>query len=158
MRVAGAETERVRAAIGVLRLAHAKKLSLDDLVEEASSVYAAEIALVSIVSANEQRFLAVKGLSVGGTHREVSFCDHAIRRPGPFSVPDARRDVRFMFNPLVLSQPAIRSYLGAPIMYDGQPVGALCVISPRISAFESISSDRLMRLSAEVTRRLVNEA
>ena len=152
------EAERLRVAVDTLRFARVHRIDLDDLVEEASSGYKAEIALVSIVVTNQQRFVSVKGLSAQHTHREVSFCDHAIRREGPFSVPDATNDVRFMFNPLVLSQPNIRSYLGAPIFSEGQPIGALCVISPRVAAFELINSNELMRLSNEVSRRLAERA
>lgn len=148
------EAERLRVAVNMLRFAHVRKVYLSDIVEEASSAYQAEIALVSIVVMNQQRFLASKGVSIQGTHREISFCDHTIRRQGAFSVPNARDDVRFMFSPLVLSQPNIRSYLGAPIICESQPIGALCIKSPRVSAFEAIGSERLMQLSAEVGRRL----
>ena len=44
-------------------------------------------------------------------------------------VPDARRDVRFARNPLVVSDPRIRFYAGIPLR-DGRGfgLGALCVM------------------------------
>jgi diguanylate cyclase (GGDEF)-like protein len=85
---------------------------------------------ISLVGAERQWFLASRGL--GGlreTPRSTAFCAHAIAGTGVMVVPDASCDERFRSNPLVLGQPHIRFYAGAPLRSpDGHNLGTLCVL------------------------------
>jgi GAF domain-containing protein len=50
----------------------------------------------------------------------------------PIIVPDTFQDSRFADNPLVLGEPRIRFYAGAPlILQNGSCVGSLCLIDTR---------------------------
>ena len=136
--------------VSMLRRASVRRdVTLTAIVKSLCAISEAEIGLISLIDLADQRFLAVQGLGLSGTHRAVSFCSHTIRQAEPMQVSDASNDDRFRYNPLVLSEPHIRSYLGAPITVDGQRVGALCVISPRTRAFDKVSSHLLLTFAAE---------
>ena len=85
----------------------------DNIVNLASLICEVPIALISFVDEKRQWFKSHKGLTVSETPREYSFCAHAINKPSEiFIVPDARKDERFINNPLVTSDPNIVFYAG----------------------------------------------
>lgn len=104
--------------------------ALQKLVDEAAKSFHTQIAAISIIDRDRQWFAARTGLEPEETPRAVSFCAHAIHRPGePLVVPDARQDERFAGNPLVMFAPHIRFYAGMPLTdRQGYPLGALCII------------------------------
>lgn len=102
---------------------------LDAVARLAARVCNTPIALVSLVTQDEQVFVGKSGVDVRQTPREQSFCAHAMYHAQCMTVPDAQLDPRFADNPLVTGAPHIRFYAGQPLRaHDGTPLGSLCVI------------------------------
>lgn len=101
----------------------------DDLTLLASQVCGTPIALITLVDENRQWFKSRIGIDVQETQRSISFCAHAIQQQGLFVVPDTMTDGRFRNNPMVVNDPHIRFYAGAPLLTrDGDPLGTICVV------------------------------
>jgi GAF domain-containing protein len=139
--------------------------SFDDLASLASVICGSPISLVSLVDDGRQWFKARVGMRATETSRDVAFCAHAILQSDVMIVPDAMADERFADNPLVLTEPHIRFYAGAPLITpDGLPVGTLCVFDrvPRRLTREQIAALEVLRdavvAQLELRRKLLEVA
>jgi GAF domain-containing protein len=127
--IASTETKRLKVLWQYEVLDTVPEALFDDLTELAAGICEAPIALISLVDENRQWFKSKFGTTVTETSRDISFCAHAIQQSDLFIVPDATKDERFANNPLVISDPKIRFYAGAPLLTpDGYALGTLCVI------------------------------
>ncbi|NCN41229.1 PAS domain S-box protein, partial [bacterium] len=126
-------------------------LQLDEITKIAALVCRCEIALVSLVDRDRQRFKSRQGLEVTSTPRDISFCAHAIMGDELFIVEDAEKDERFFDNPLFLEWPHVRFYAGAPLIApNGHRIGTLCVIDSEVKALDDSQKLLLKTLSNQV--------
>jgi GAF domain-containing protein len=89
----------------------------------------ARMAMLSLVDENRQWFKSRVGVQVQETSRDSSICAYAIEQSDLFIVPDTLQDARFQHNPLVVNEPRIRFYAGAPLVNeDGYALGTVCVV------------------------------
>lgn len=146
------EKRRVRElkAYGILDTAN--EPAFDQIVRRAAKIFDTPIALVSLIDENRQWFKARYGLIPSETPRAISFCTHAIQGSDVFVVEDASSDERFSDNPLVVDDPNIRFYAGAPLKTStGRRIGTLCIIDRKKRTDLSDGAKRqLERMAAEV--------
>ncbi len=144
------ETARLEALRRTGLLDSDPEPAFDDLVSWACDHFRVPIALVSLLDADRQWFKARRGLEVQETPRDVAFCRFTIRQSLPMVVEDAACDPRFQNNPLVLGEPHIRFYAGAPIINrDGLALGSVCLIDTVPRSFSTV--DRMVLAQLTVT-------
>lgn len=146
------EAERIAALKRLSILDTPSDSRFDHLTELAAFIFKVPIVLISLVDEDRQWFKSTVGITLEETERDIAFCDYAIRSDDVMIVPNALRDERFKNNPLVVGEPGIRFYAGAPLKTpDGHRIGTLCVLDvrPRATPTE-LMQGRLKALAASV--------
>ena len=149
-----------------------REAEFDEVVEVASAICDAPIAVINLIDHGRQWFKAEVGLGVRETPIDSSICAHAILQPDLFIVPDTTLDNRFCDNALVVGDPHLRFYAGALLQTpEGFPLGTVCVLDykPRNldekqKAFLRLMANQVMKMidlrwinAAEHTARLQAE-
>lgn len=135
------EGKRLETLRALKLLDTAPEERFDRLTRLAKRMFGVPISLVSLVDSDRQWFKSSQGLDARETHRDISFCGHAILGEEVFLVPDASTDQRFADNPLVINDPKIRFYAGCPLkVSNGSKLGTLCLIDrePRTFSDEDL--------------------
>lgn len=149
------EVARVAALQRYAILDSEPEQGFDDLTLLASYICQTPIALISLVDENRQWFKSRVGLSIAETSREIAFCSRAILQSDIFIVPDTLQDERFRNNPLVVSEPNIRFYAGAPLITEeGYALGTLCVVDRTPREVSPDQKEALKALSRLVLAQL----
>lgn len=127
----------------------------DGITYIASLICKTPVSTITIIDKDRQWFKSI----IGGSHREnpriYSFCAHAILGSEILEIPDSQSDERFRDNPLVIGDPYVRYYAGAPLeLKDGLRVGTLCVIDHKPNKLSEEQLKALHFLSLQVTKLL----
>ena len=159
-RTTGDEAERLAALARYGILDTPPEPAFDRITAMAARMLDVPIALLVLVDERRQWFKSHHGLAVAETPREVSFCTFSIQASDVFVVEDATADPRFAKNPLVLGDPYIRFYAGAPLVtFDGLNVGTLAVLDRRPRQLSGADRELLRALARvamkEIELRLV---
>jgi diguanylate cyclase (GGDEF)-like protein len=124
------EAERLEALRRYQILDTSPEQAYDDLTQLAARLCETPIAWINFIDAERQWSKSRHGRGLRETHRDHSFCAHAILQDVPLlCVPDLTSDPRFSDNPMVIGPPHVRFYAGAVLRTpDGYPLGTLAVL------------------------------
>jgi diguanylate cyclase (GGDEF)-like protein len=150
------EPQRLRAVRAYEVLDTEPELEFDALTRVAAHTFATPIALVAIMDRDRLWFKSKLGLDVPQLDRKIAFCAHAIMRPTEaLIIEDLRADHRFVDNPLVVGEPHIRFYAGAPIVESGHhALGTIAVVDAQPRTFSAAQRSALIDLSTLVMTAL----
>lgn len=125
------------------------------IVEVAKRQLDMPLAFVAFMD-RDRNFLKGRGdMPVSESPRDVSFCGHTILQDDVLVVPDALEDERFAESPIVVGDPKLRFYAGAPLaLPNGQRIGTVCVFDFKPREFDESAKEKLKDLSAIVTDHL----
>lgn len=128
----------------------------DNITDLAASICQTEISLITFLDSDRQWFKAKKGISIKETHRNFSFCAHAILNPQEISVfDDLKNDARFKNNPYVKAGPKFAFYAGVPLVTEeNYALGTLCVMDYEKKQLSEFQIDTLKKLAGQVVKLL----
>ena len=116
------------------------------------------MAMVTLLGHDKLFVVAQAGGHFREAPRSVAFCDHTIRSDQVLVIPDLTKDDRFQANPLVLGDPFVRFYAGAPLIYfRNVRLGSLCLLHSTPRLLSAAECQRLGRLSARVADLILEQ-
>ncbi|RYD98757.1 MAG: GAF domain-containing protein [Sphingobacteriales bacterium] len=144
------EVKRLEAVSRFLNQQFDSKKELQDIVVLAAAICETPVALITLLTDDEQVFKFKIGTDLNRTDRDVAFCNYAIQQDDVMVVPDATKDGRFVENTLVTGDPNIKFYAGSPLTtYDGYSLGSLCVIDTKPNYLTAKQQEMLQVLSRQ---------
>ncbi|MBI3628997.1 MAG: GAF domain-containing protein [Candidatus Rokubacteria bacterium] len=133
----------------------APEQAFDDLTLLAARICRTPIAFVGLVAGDRLWFKSSVGLTVAETDRTAAFCESTLRNGELLVVPDTMADPRFTANSLVIDEPHVRFYAGAPLVTpDGRAIGTLSVIDLMPRELSDEQQDALRILARQVVTQL----
>ena len=146
------ETSRQRELDSFGVLDSFEEQAYDDITRAAAEICGTPIALISLTDRDRQWFKSRVGLQATEIPRENAFCANAICTPGVVTiVEDTTRDGRYVDHPLVVAEPNIRFYVGAPLVTSsGHALGTLCALDRRPRQLDADQLQKLQFLAQQV--------
>ena len=129
--------------------------AFDDVTRIAALICDAPIAVVNFIDSGRQWFKSEIGLGLREMPLGPSICAHAILQTELFVVNDTTLDDRFSGNPLVLGEPGLRFYAGAPLLTaDGLVLGTVCILDMQPRTLNEHQAHALKALARQVMAQL----
>ncbi len=144
------EKERLEALRRYDILDSPREPVFDRLTETAAKAFNVPIALLCMVNGDRQWFKSYTGVDFRETERSCAFCNYVLTQKNTTVIPDATEDPRVADNRLVVEEPHVRFYAGAPIQEEnGHVLGTLCLLDQEPRSFSEREMDVLELLALE---------
>ena len=150
------EQQRLEALEALHVLDTPPEARFDRIVRLAQRVFDVPIVAVNLIDSDRQWTKAAEGMEVGGSiPRDIAFCATAIQQPETYVIPDTHADPQWADNPMVVDDPLLRFYAGAPVAAPtGELVGTLCLAGGEPRDLSEQESRLLRDLADWVEREL----
>jgi adenylate cyclase len=126
--------------------------AFDELCELSAHLSGCAMAYVSIIDASRQWLKSAYGFEAEALNcpRELSFCADTIMGGDLLIVPDLAAHPRYRNYPLVVGEPYLRFYCGAPLVTaEGFALGTLCVIDTVPHQLDKAQEEWLRRVARQ---------
>ncbi|MGY1814793.1 ATP-binding protein [Blastococcus sp. SYSU D00820] len=151
---AGAARDRALRGTGVLGTVPEERF--DRIARLAARLLGVPMAMVNLVTGQDQWTKARHGIEADRTPLEDSICRHSVESGSRLEVSDLTADERFRDNTFVTAEPRVRFYAGEPLAAGGVPVGTLCVLDTRPRELTEDQREVLAELAAWAEAELNN--
>lgn len=129
--------------------------TFDRLTRLASEYFDVPIALISLLDENRQWFKAYEGLDFRETDRSCAFCNYVLTDETVLVIEDTTNDPRVQDNPLVVDEPGLRFYAGAPLETDdGLILGTFCILDTQPGTLSDDDVEVLKLLAMEALSQI----
>ena len=129
--------------------------AFDRVTRLAAHLLGTPAAFLNFVDQHRQWGKAAFGITDTNADRSHSFCAWTILQDAPMVVENAHLDPRFHDNPMVLGEPHIHMYAGAPLTtVSGQRIGTLCVMDTQDHPLTPADLQALQDLAETVVSEL----
>ncbi|MCL5048719.1 MAG: sensor domain-containing diguanylate cyclase [Firmicutes bacterium] len=143
------ESQRLATLYALDLLDRGQNTNLDRICRLAKRFYRTDMASMTMIDAEVQKFLAADGLEPDPVPRHSSFCAHALLSDDILIVEDTLQDVRFFDNEYVIGPPNLRFYAGKPISApNGVIIGTLNIADRAPRSFTPEDAVTLVDLAA----------
>ena len=122
--------------------------AFDRLTRLAARLFGVPITIISLMDAERQWFKSSFGVDICETSREIAFCAETVDTSQMVVAPDTWCDSRFVNHPLVVGEPHIRFYAGAPLRVpQGATLGTICLLDTKPHEFSAQDRAQLQDLA-----------
>ncbi len=153
------EAQRLAAVEALGCTADMADPALDALVRVAAQSLGVPAAVISLMRADHQVFVARVGVDVSELARAESLCDPVLASPqAPLVIEDLQADPQRAGHPLVQGAPHVRLYAGAALCdAQGLAVGTLALLDTQPAARWTDAQRRVLHDLAQVAARILQD-
>lgn len=126
--IAKDDEERVAYLRSLGLIDTAKDPNFDRIIHLCQDIFDMPIAALTLIDRDRQWFKSFAGLNVCETSRSLAFCNYTILDDEIYEVCDTHEHPGLKDNDLVVGEPYLRYYAGAPLVFDGRRLGSLCIL------------------------------